>query len=144
VIVIIGIAGFAIALVCQQYYRQAVTELKTKDGVVASFGDLHLTRTELLDGLGSAATHYPLAGLTARVEDSGTLNRRITATRLALLGPFALAAKKRQDDREVYLTIEGGDVAILRTVQLKDKPTAGTEARQFAAKVNSRSRQLAD
>lgn len=124
-------------------YQVSMANAKKAAGVIASFGGLNLTATELIDGLGDAAPRYPLAGLTARVEDSGTLNRRITATRLVTIGVFALAAKKKQDDREVYLTIEGPDVAILRTVQFKKTPSAGTQAREFAAQLNLRSRQLA-
>lgn len=138
-IVILMVVVFVVALA----YQVSVSKAKAAAGVIASFGDLNITATELIEGSGSTAPRYPLAGLTARVEDSGTLNRRITATRLAVMGPFALAAKKKQDDREVYLTIEGPDVAILRTVQFKNKPRAGTEAREFAAQLNLRSRQLA-
>ncbi|WP_157494279.1 hypothetical protein [Kutzneria sp. 744] len=139
VVVIIMIAVFAIGIA----YQVSVSNAKKAAGVIASFANLNLTETELIEGLGDAARRHSLAGLTARVEDSGTLNRRITATRLAVMGPFALAAKKKQDDREVYLTVEGPDVAILRTVQMKNKPTAGTDAREFAARLNLRSRQLA-
>lgn len=139
VVVIIMIVAFVLALA----YQQTVAKAKKDAGVIASFANLNLTDTELIEGLGATAPRYPLAGLTARVEDSGTLNRRITATRLVALGPFALAAKKKQDDREVYLTVEGPDVAILRTVQMRNRPLAGTQAREFAAKLNLRSRQLA-
>ena len=136
--VLLGLSVFVIALV----YQVSVTNAKKANGVIASFDNLNLTATELIDGFGDTTTRHPLAGLTARVEDSGTLNRRITATRLATIGVFALAAKKKQDDREVYLTIEGNDVAIVRTVQFKKTPSAGTQAREFAAKLNMLSRQL--
>lgn len=113
-----------------------------KHGVIASFSGLRLTPTELIDGRSARAARYPLSGVVARVEDSGTLNRRMTMTRMALIGPFALAAKKKQDDREVYLTIEGPEVAVIRTVPMKKDKKAGTRAREFAAKVNMHSRQL--
>jgi hypothetical protein len=139
VVVIIMVAVFVIAVA----YQVSVAKAKKAAGVIASFANLNLTKTELIEGLGDTAPRHPLAGLTARVEDSGTLNRRITATRLVAMGPFALAAKKKQDDREAFLTVEGPDVAIVRTVQMKNKPSAGSEARAFAAKLNLLSRQLA-
>lgn len=140
VVVILAIVVFVIALA----YQISVANEKKAAGVVTSFDGLNLTATELIDGIGSTAARYPLAGLTARVEDSGTLNRRITATRLVAFGVFALAAKKKQDDREVYLTIEGDNVAIVRTVQFKKVPAAGAQARTFAAQLNMLSKQLAN
>lgn len=112
------------------------------DGVVASFRRLRMTSTELIEGRGANAVRHPLAGLSAQVEDSGTLNRRITATRLLTIGVFALAARKKQDDREVFLTIEGPNTAILETVSLKQAKDAAVKARQFANQINLRSRQL--
>jgi ribosomal protein L7/L12 len=126
---------FIIAMAVQTAARNA----DKAAGIIAKFDGLQLTATHLING----GIKHPLAGLTARVEDSGTLNRRITATRLVTLGVFALAAKKKQDDREVYLTIEGADVQILRTVQFKKNVAAGTAARQFAGQLNLLSRQAA-
>lgn len=113
------------------------------DGVVATFAGLRLTPTELIEGYGKDAIRHPVAGLTARVEDSGALNRRITATRIVAIGVFALAAKKKQDDREVYLTIEGPTTGILKTVEMKKNKDAGTQARLFANRINLLGRQLA-
>lgn len=39
-------------------------------------------------------------------ETAEQINRRITATRLVLLGPFALAFKKKKMDKQKYLTID--------------------------------------
>jgi ribosomal protein L7/L12 len=133
--VFVVIVVFIIALAVQNASRNADKAM----GIIAKFDGLKLTATHLING----GIKYPIAGLTARVEDSGTLNRRITATRLVTLGVFALAAKKKQDDREVYLTIEGDNVQILRTVQFKKAPTAGTAARQFAGQLNLLGRQAA-
>lgn len=41
-----------------------------------------------------------------RVERAGELDRRVTATRVAALGLLALAAKKKEDTRTDYLTVE--------------------------------------
>lgn len=109
-------------------------------GVIASFADLRLTETALIEGIGRAERWHDLAGLVARVEDSGTLNRRFTASRLVLMGPFALAAPKRQDDRSVYLTIEGPATAVLREVEMRYQQSAGSAARRFAMELNMRAR----
>lgn len=105
-------------------------------GVLASFAGLKITSTQLIEGTGSAERQHSISGLIARVEDSGTLNRRLTATRMVTLGVFALAAPKKQDDRVVYLTVEGPDVAITREVKMFDNANAGVKAREFAQQVN--------
>ncbi|MGN6200035.1 hypothetical protein [Humibacter sp.] len=115
------------------------------DQVIASFqfneGALRLTESEIIEGYGEDATRHPVAGLTATVEDSGSVNRRLTATRMLLLGPFSLAAPKKLDDRELFLTIEGPATGILRSVTLKDKSAAtGAAVRRFAMAINTASR----
>jgi large subunit ribosomal protein L7/L12 len=125
------------------FYKYGQAQALKNSGVVTSFAGLHLTKLELIEGNGDLAPRHVLAGLTARVEDSGTLNRRITATRLLAVGVFALAIKKKQDDREVYLTIEGPTTAILRAVAFKVNPKAGEDARRFAAQLNLFSRTTA-
>jgi len=109
------------------------TRAKSKaDGVVAFIGDVRLTQDALLVG----ETKYPLAGLHATVEDSGSVNRRLTLTRLATLGVAAVAIPKKLDDRDVYITIEGPGVAVVRVMHVKKVPNAGGIARQFAARLN--------
>ncbi len=75
----------------------------------------------------------PLAGARAKVESAGEIESRFTATRLVLMGPFALAFKKKKDKRELYLTVEGNGFAFVAPVP----PKKHTEARQFAAHVTS-------
>lgn len=48
----------------------------------------------------------PVAGATVIYED-GEASKRLTATRVALIGPFALLAKK--DNSRMFLTIIGAD-----------------------------------
>lgn len=144
-VVFLLIIGSVIAFQVVTNSRQRAQD--ATDGVttrlkVAGIADLPLriTRTELIEGYREGAPRHSLAGLTARVEDSGTLNRRITATRMVALGVFALAAPKRQDDREVYLTIEGPTTAIVRAIKVKSNPTIGVTARKFAMDLNAASR----
>lgn len=75
----------------------------------------------------------PLSGVTAVVESVGQLQRRITATRLATIGVFALAMRKKIDDRELYMTIAGPTFEWL--VELP--PNDGSAARQFASEINN-------
>ncbi|ROS38484.1 hypothetical protein [Amycolatopsis thermoflava] len=111
------------------------------EGVVATCGRWRVTPTEFLVGLkNDTCVRHPLAGLDASFDMSGDISRdsgRYTMTRFALLGPFALAAKKGRnkkiDDREGYLTVVGRDgVALLQTVR---GPQFGA-AKQFQIKFN--------
>ncbi|PKV95939.1 hypothetical protein ATK30_6872 [Amycolatopsis echigonensis] len=136
VAIIIFVVVFAIATYINNINKQA----KKDAGVMASFADLHLTKTHVIQGDPRTGLKKPVSGLVARVEDSGTINQRLTATRLATMGPFALAAPKKVDNREVYLTIEGIGVSIVRMVPMKKDPTAGSLARSFASMVNTLSK----
>lgn len=109
------------------------------DGVVAFIGDVRLTNDALLVG----ANRYPLAGLHATVEDSGSVNRRLTLTRLATLGVAAVAIPKKLDDRDVYVTIEGPGVAVVRVMHVRKVPNAGAIGRQFAARLNMMAQETA-
>lgn len=80
--------------------------------------------------------HQPVAGVTATVETVGALNTRITATRLLATGPLALALRKKKDDRELFLTIDGPAFQWVISVD----PKKQREAREFAAKVNTAGR----
>lgn len=75
----------------------------------------------------------PLAGARVTVDSAGEIDRRITATRLVLTGPFALAFRKKKDRRGLYLMVEGPGAAFVVEVD----PKKGGEARSFAAKVNA-------
>lgn len=113
--------------------RNAAAEMKA-EGAIARIGDMRLTATELLIG----EQRYPLAGLHATVEDSGSVNRRLTITRLATLGVAAVAIPKKLDDRDVYVTVEGPGVAVVRVMHAKDIADAGLIGRKFAAELNMR------
>ena len=75
----------------------------------------------------------PFSGSVMRVETSGQINRRVTATRIVALGVFAFAAKKKQDDRELFITIEGDGFQIAVSAD----PERQAAARQFAARYNT-------
>lgn len=73
----------------------------------------------------------PLGGVVARIESGRELKSRITLTRIALLGAFALAAPKRKGG-EKFVSIEGPGFIWWMEV---DRKRAGDAAR-FVAKVN--------
>lgn len=89
-----------------------------------------------IDGrtLRSKDGEHDLAGATARVETAGQIERRVTAARLVALGVFAFAAKKNRDDRDLFLTVEGPHVALVRQYAAKDVDEAAL--RQFAGDIN--------
>jgi predicted nucleic acid-binding Zn-ribbon protein len=72
----------------------------------------------------------------ATVETSGEIEKRITATRILATGVFALALRKKKDNRELFLTVEGEGFAFVVEVD----PKKQAEARQFAAKINTAAR----
>lgn len=88
----------------------------------------------------------PAHGVEAAVDTTGNSysNARLSVTRLALLGPLALAAPKRKtvDNRELYLNIIDGRGAV--NVIKCDPEKEGDAARQFAAKVSTVGRQAVD
>jgi hypothetical protein len=74
-----------------------------------------------------------LVGAHATIESAGDVERRITAIRLVLTGPLALAWRKNKDHRELYLTVEGPGYAF--TVPID--PKAGQSARELASRINA-------
>jgi hypothetical protein len=73
----------------------------------------------------------PVAGATITV-DRGEAAKRITATRVALAGPFALLMKK--DTTQLFITIEGTDGSVMILGCSAKKELA---ARKFAALVHA-------
>jgi hypothetical protein len=105
----------------RQFAAQArVFGIKISDGVVSHRGQ-----------------SGPVAVAHATVESVGELQKRITATRLLMTGPFALAFKKKRDERQVFLTITGADDSYAILVELKGDPKTQASARQFAARFNT-------
>lgn len=102
-----------------------------------SYSLLTLDGTLVLDdaaetiGLGTDAPVSTI-GATAAVETAGDLSRRITASRIVLTGVFALAWRKKKDDRELYLTVQTSDTTMLARVD----PARGEQTRRFATAVN--------
>jgi hypothetical protein len=94
-------------------------------GVVANWYGLRVTRSELIEGYGNNARRHPLAGLTARVEDSGTKAHRGGG----------------RDDRRVHVIIEGPNTAVVKTRRVGGTYNADTAARKFAATFNVLSKQ---
>lgn len=72
----------------------------------------------------------PVDGAHVTIELGEQAKKRITATRVALIGIFALWAKK--DEQQLYVTIENGDQVMLAPVPARKEP----QARILATMVN--------
>lgn len=105
-------------------------QFKGRDGVVRLYRD----GVDHVQGL--KTTTVPLETITdATVEDGADLESRITATRLVLVGVFALAWRKRKGG-EKFLLLESSDASILVTVDRRDV----VKAQRFAAAVRTAAR----
>ncbi len=106
------------------------------DSVIFAWQDLRMSSTELIEGYSSNAPRRSLAGLTARVEASGTVGG------MKSHGAFGVRLTTGYD-RLVQLTIEGPRTAIERTATVRsEKAMTEMEARQFASALNLAGRQL--
>lgn len=94
-----------------------------RDGVVAHWEGLRITKTELIEGYDPNAARYPLKGLTARVEDTTT----------AIGG---------RDERRVHVIVEGPNTAVVKGRKVTVVYNGEPSARKFAAALNTASRQL--
>jgi|SRR5215510_6236015 len=95
---------------------------------------------EIKNGVVSHKTgRGPVAGARAMIETSGSIQRRLSATRLVLLGPFALAFLKSKDNRSLWLTIVGDTFEILAELPPKHE----AQARQWATRFNNLAMSLA-
>jgi hypothetical protein len=123
---------------------------------VPSFKSVRLDRDVISYRDRDQLERYPVAGVTATVETAGDLGRRMSATRTVggglLLGPLGAVlgavAKKKTDDRQVFLLIEGPEFAWAVDVKM-ERGVAATKAnnqtikkaRKFAAEVTTAGKQ---
>ncbi len=111
-----------------------------RDKPLATMGSLYVWR----DHYSLNGKLFPIAGAYAEVVSTGDTSKRVTGTRLALMGPLALAAKKKTDNREVSLVIGGplfdGSPHLGNTV--KFLPAGEVLARKIAALINQLSASL--
>lgn len=98
-----------------------------------SFGVQLDLAADTVTAQGQAAGRF--TGSLARVETEGQLTARVTVTRLVAFGFLAFGARKKVDQRVLYLTVEGDGFQLV----VRLNPTKGTLARQFAAAYNTRS-----
>lgn len=71
-----------------------------------------------------------LNGAEIIVGSQGEIEKRITATRLLTVGVFAFAFKKKKDNRELFLIIQGPNV----NIQVQLQPSQRIEAESFSKK----------
>ena len=138
---IIGLLAAAVVVFFGVRTAMVRREADSSAGVLATLdipGDttLRLTEDSLLEGYGESPNRHALVGLVGRVEEGGSVNRRFTVTRIAVLGVLAAGLPKRIDDRELYLTIEGPNTVIVHAIPLKKSKELPGNARRFVAKLN--------
>ena len=101
---------------------------------VAKFEDVTLYQDRVTRGGALNPETHPLAGVTCSIESGSQLDKRLTITRLALIGPAAVFVKKSKGG-ESYLTIEGDSFVWVVKVGRGEKPQR--KAREFAAKLTA-------
>lgn len=108
---------------------KALLELRLASGAVGQI----LVRKDPLRFTTPGQMDVPVAGATITV-DRGEAARRITATRVALTGIFALALKK--DATKLFVTIEGADGTSAMLLECPAKREA--DARKLAILVHTK------
>lgn len=88
---------------------------------------------ETVQHLKDKSAQGPMKGATASVQTEGEIRDRFTATRILMLGVFALAFKKKTSDKDVFVVIEGPGYVITSHVPNKKE----SDARQFARDFNA-------
>jgi hypothetical protein len=111
--------------------KQAAKDLRDLRLAASGIGGF-LVRKDPLRFTAVGQMDVPVHGATVTV-DHGERAQRITATRVALIGPFALLAKK--DTTRLFITIEGTDGAAMLLECPAKKEGA---ARKFAVLVNAK------
>jgi hypothetical protein len=112
---------------------KSVFDKMTRNAVIATFKpdkgpQYELTQTRLRHG----ADNEPLKGMTVDLKDGAPLQQRVTATRLLLLGPLALAAQKKSGG-DSYIEFSGPGFHWASEVDLKQRD----EAIRFVERVRS-------
>lgn len=74
----------------------------------SSFGGVSLSGSTIIF---KGETH-PVAGARATVDSAGAIDKRVTATRLILTGPFAFGLRKKKDTRELVLAGGGARLRV--------------------------------
>ena len=120
------VRGIAPGTVDVATHGRKIARFKGDDGTT-----FHLYEHAIRCGL----EEHPLTDVEATVEDGSALQERMTATRIFLAGPFALAFKKRKGG-EKWLSILGPDFAWVARADMKHIP----DAMKFSAQVNNQVR----
>lgn len=106
---------------------KAITDLRLAASAIGGM----MVRKDPLRFTAPGQMDVPVAGATITV-DRGEAAKRVTATRVALAGPFALLMKK--DTTQLFITIEGTDGSVIILGCPAKKELA---ARKLAALVHS-------
>ncbi|GAA1968417.1 hypothetical protein [Microbacterium deminutum] len=136
IVLVIFLVSFVVTMIRIVRQHKAAN---VSDGVIATLSTwkvtLRLTSTSLIEGYENGLVH-PLAGLRASIDDSDTVNRRLTVGRAGAIGMTTSALPERVDDRDLYLIVEGPTTFLVCAVARKNNRTVVASARGFAALIN--------
>jgi hypothetical protein len=124
------VAALIVYMPMRQHRRQVIAAYLAERGLSSM---RELARQPWLNTL--SVEQFRDTGATARVESAGEIHQRVTLTRAAAVGIFAVALPKKTDARTLFLTIEGPGVAEVR--EYRKNRVDELALRQFAARINS-------
>ena len=146
----IGFGVVVVALIVVFLVSFVVTFVRTlrtrrtadaSEGVIATLSTwkdtLRLTSTSLIEGYENGTVHS-LLGLKASIDDSDTVNERLSGARLGMI-----SAPTQLRDRDLYLTVEGPRTLLVVAVARKSNQLSTASARGFAALINETATPLA-
>jgi hypothetical protein len=114
--------------------RASIAEI-SDDGIIAKHGRVVLRADRVVTPSG---TFMLSPEVSAAVDTAGAISSRVTATRLVLTGPFALAMKKKKDERELFLYVDAPTGQHVEPC----KPEEQAKVRAFAAQITSTARRF--
>lgn len=104
-----------------------------KDAVIAKHGRVALYTDRVATPSG---VFFLTPEVSAVVDTAGAISSRFTVTRFALMGPFALAMKKKKDQRELFLYIDAPTGQHMEPC----RPDDAVRVRMFASQITNAAR----
>lgn len=114
----------------ERFRRGQLRVLRTGSGM---FYNIAITKDCQVIDTKDPRNKGPLAGAKASVATEGEIRERFTATRIFLLGIFALAFKKKTSDKDLFFIVEGDGYGIIAGPL---KNVKEMEARRYAQQFN--------
>jgi uncharacterized membrane protein len=113
IVFLIVLVIFIIAVLRQVRYALMAASRRrqnTADGVIASWQNVRMTQTELIDGYKPNAARYPLAGIAANAFTTGKVEKRVL-----MAADGQVLGNSTNDTRRTHLVIKGPHVNLSYT-----------------------------